>query len=722
MKRNTLFSALLAVLVLGASGSLHAEERFFRFPYPGREQISEITRIVSIDAVKDGWVYAYADDKGWDLIGQRGLSIETLPHPGSLNDERCSDVVDTRGWDSYPSHSAYLTQMQDFPNKYPNLCTFETIGKSIKSRSIVAVRLSTGSSKPKPHFFYSSTMHGDETTGYILLLRLIDYMASNYGQSTTEGQRVTRILDNLDITINPLANPDGTYRSNDASISSPIRGNANGVDLNRNFPDPFGSNNPDGNSTQTETKLFVAYAKQKLFDLGANIHGGIELVNYPWDSVQTRHPDDKWYQNISRTYASLAQKSAGSGYFTGQNNGITNGYDWYEVRGGRQDYTNKVLGCRELTLEVSNTKFIPSSQLNAHWSYNKNALLALLEEGLKGIHGTITNARTGEPVSGAKVSLSITNELPVQSKSNGGFFRFVLPGTYSLKVEGSGFQPQTLSSITVQSGAPTVLDVKLQPIGSEPEPEPEPQPTPLKVSSPASQSVNAGAQVTFNIQASGGTAPYRYQWYMNSQSLSGATSSSYRLTAQSSHHGASFYCLVTDAKSQSAKSSSATLTVITPQPQAKDLIQNGDFEKGVAPWMGSTGTIGNWPLFESVSGRKSAWMGGNGMKALERLSQKIQIPGSARSATLSFQVHVSTAETTTNRAYDTLSLEILDASGNLLDTPLTLSNLDQGNGYKRHSVDLSAYKGQSIEVLFRLREDMSSQTSFVIDAMTLPTE
>ena len=37
--------------------------------------------------------------------------------------------------------------------------------------------------------------------------------------------------------MNPLANPDGTYRPGN-TISSPVRGNANGYDLNRNFPDP----------------------------------------------------------------------------------------------------------------------------------------------------------------------------------------------------------------------------------------------------------------------------------------------------------------------------------------------------------------------------------------------------------------------------------------------------------------------------------------------------
>ena len=76
-------------------------------------------------------------------------------------------------------------------------------------------------------------MHGDETAGFILMLRLADYLLKNYNSDT----RVKTLSDNLEIWINPLANPDGTYRDGNFIIS-PVRNNANGYDLNRNFPDP----------------------------------------------------------------------------------------------------------------------------------------------------------------------------------------------------------------------------------------------------------------------------------------------------------------------------------------------------------------------------------------------------------------------------------------------------------------------------------------------------
>jgi carboxypeptidase D len=67
-------------------------------------------------------------------------------------------------------------------------------------------------------------MHGDEVANCELLLRLIHYLASRYGSD----QRVTQLLQNVHVMILPIMNPDG--------LTSGQRQNANGYDLNRNFP------------------------------------------------------------------------------------------------------------------------------------------------------------------------------------------------------------------------------------------------------------------------------------------------------------------------------------------------------------------------------------------------------------------------------------------------------------------------------------------------------
>ena len=88
-------------------------------------------------------------------------------------------------------------------------------------------------------------MHGDEVTGYYLMLRLIDYLLSNYDSDP----QVQNIVNNVDLWICPLENPDGTYRNhNDSLNESPYstRHNYTDDDLNRSYP-IAGQNNNNSN-------------------------------------------------------------------------------------------------------------------------------------------------------------------------------------------------------------------------------------------------------------------------------------------------------------------------------------------------------------------------------------------------------------------------------------------------------------------------------------------
>jgi PKD repeat protein len=90
-----------------------------------------------------------------------------------------------------------------------------------------------------------------------------------------------------------------------------------------------------------------------------------------------------------------------------------------------------------------------------------------------------------------------------------------------------------------------------------------PIPPPLSVSiSPLSDSILVGQSVTFTSTVSGGYAPYSYQWYLNGNPVSGATSASWTFTPTSS--GIYYVHLkVTDAKANTAQSDAARITVAT---------------------------------------------------------------------------------------------------------------------------------------------------------------
>jgi PKD repeat protein len=149
---------------------------------------------------------------------------------------------------------------------------------------------------------------------------------------------------------------------------------------------------------------------------------------------------------------------------------------------------------------------------------------------------------------------------------------------------------------------------------------------------------------------------------------------------------------------------------------AAQLLGNPGFETGTAsPWSATSGVIKNSSSEPPHSGSWDAWLDGYGTTHTDTLSQTVSIPLSCMTATLSFWLHIDTAETTTTTAYDTLTVQILNSSGTVLSTLHTYSNLDHVTGYLQHSFDLTPYIGQTIQLKFTGTEDYTRQTSFVID-------
>jgi hypothetical protein len=344
-----------------ASSIAAASETYFKFDIASRDQIKVITRIVSIDKVDQKTVYAYANEDELSKFDKLNLPYQILPNPGDLANPRMEGSPPRGGsnWDFYPTYDAYETLMAQFQTKYPQLSKLFELGRTVQGRKLFALKI-TGNVEEeisgKPEFFYSSTMHGDETTGYVLMLRLADYLLSNYGKDS----KVTDLVNNVEIWITPLANPDGTYRRGNATVQGAQRYNGNSVDLNRNYPDPEGGQHPDGNDWQPETAAFMTFADQHHFVMGANFHGGAEVVNYPWDTWSKRHADNDWYMQVANEYVGSVHSLAPK-YMVDLNNGVTNGFDWYEVKGGRQDYMNYEKNCREMTIELSGTKLANAS-------------------------------------------------------------------------------------------------------------------------------------------------------------------------------------------------------------------------------------------------------------------------------------------------------------------------------------------------------------------------
>jgi hypothetical protein len=434
-----------------------------------RSELDTLTQMVSIDNVIGNEVFAYANSYQLKKLTHSQFLFEEFEYhltQSVLPITMATTVEEMANWDRYPIYSVYNQLMANFATNYPNLCKLDTIGTSIQNRNMLALKVTAdiNTSHPKPEVFFSSTMHGDEVTGWILCMRLADYLLSKYAAGTDP--RIKNMLDSIAIFIAPNTNPDGTYYSGNNIVGVfPVsrRDNINGYDLNRNFPDPRVGLYPGG-TRQKETTIMMDYAEAKNFVLSINYHGGAEVANYPWDTwtISRKHADHNWYDQICRNYATLVQTYGPSNYFRDFNNGVTHGASWYQIAGGRQDYMNYWHNCREITLEVS-PKTPGSETMPNYWNYNKEAMLGYIENVKYGVRGFVTST-CGEPLS-AKITVvghDKDNSQVVTNPEFGNYYRMIEAGTYSLLFESDGYQPQTITGVSVQQNKTAILNITLQ--------------------------------------------------------------------------------------------------------------------------------------------------------------------------------------------------------------------------------------------------------------------
>jgi subtilisin family serine protease len=159
----------------------------------------------------------------------------------------------------------------------------------------------------------------------------------------------------------------------------------------------------------------------------------------------------------------------------------------------------------------------------------------------------------------------------------------------------------------------------------------------------------------------------------------------------------------------------------TPVPGAELLLNRG-FESGNVTWLATAGVVTNSTGQTPRTGAWYAWLDGYGTTHTDTLYQQIAVPSSATSVTLSFWLKITTAETTTTTAFDTLRVQVRNSSNTVLSTLATYSNLNKSTGYVLKTFDLTAFKGQTIRVYFLGTEDSSLQTSFVIDDTSCTTQ
>jgi hypothetical protein len=358
------------------------------------------------------------------------------------------------GW---PSFEAVVARMQAIAAAHPDIVRMVSIGQSVQGRDIWFLKITDNPDikEDEPKFRYSSTMHGDEVVGSELVLRLAELLTNGYGTDGT----ATALVNGMEIWLCPLHNPDGYVAVE--------RGNAHGQDLNRNFPDRLSDpvDTPDGREPETQAVMHLC--SERRFVMGANLHCGMKLVNYPWDGVTmpggppatqpVLSPDDALFRELGNGYAGR------NGMFmkAGLLHSVTEGWEWFQVYGGMQDWAYFWRGEHHVTIEVSSEAYPPYQQMDGFWEANREAMLWWMSRALTGIRGVVRDASTGAPLD-ATVSvgeMAAPNAVRTDPEV-GDYHRLIAPGTYTLVASAAGHS-DGVATVTVISGQASGQDFAL---------------------------------------------------------------------------------------------------------------------------------------------------------------------------------------------------------------------------------------------------------------------
>jgi hypothetical protein len=438
--------------------------------------------LVYAEAVKYEYAEVYiSSEKDLTFLSSRGIDIDrsSLGPSGSVingkitvyvNEDQFSEIANSgykTEWKpliiskaGYRYNEAIGDSMLIWQNRHPSICKRLQIGTSVQGRPMWALKItdSVEVEEAEPEVKLISTMHGDEVTGMEMEMLLIENILKGYA---AENDTMRFLVDNTELYIMPLMNPDG--------MANNSRYNANGYDLNRNFPEGTYYDADSVNAAVLpEIDAIIKWTKEHNFVLSTNYHGGALVANYLYDKdfgvpnySYAACPDDPHVTWMAYNY-SVRNSPMFNGSFT---DGITNGCVWYTIDGGMQDWNYRYHNCLDITLEISNTKWPAYSAIPGFWADNREAMMWYLSAAHKGIFGTVTDSVTGEPLN-ATIEIAGISKQYFTDPDIGDYYRILKSGTYTMTVSAENYNPQTIENIIVtdETGAfreATEVNVKL---------------------------------------------------------------------------------------------------------------------------------------------------------------------------------------------------------------------------------------------------------------------
>ncbi len=433
-----LAAALLILLVFPAASSAYPRDdaAMVEVEILSREDIHRLNDLnMDIMSVWDGVAQIAAIPGEIEVLRANGY------RPVVVVENMIADVHSLRLVDrgEYHSYAELTSDMAAWATSYPGITELISIGESVQGRELWAMKITDnpGVEEFEPEIQWIGAHHGDETISAEVCYYMIEYLLENYGVDPD----ITWLINEREIWIIPMLNPDGYENGS--------RYNADGIDLNRDYY------SPDGSNAGTCWRGAESRALRD-FNVGMNpvtsltFHSGAVYVNYLWDHTYDPTPDEPMIITLSNEYGSYSGLP------------VTNGADWYVIKGSCQDWCYDVRGEIDTTIEVSTTKDPPASQITPIFNDNRDAMLHQARMSGRGIRGLVTDGDTGDPIY-ATISIPEIGKDVYTDPAVGDYHRMVESGTYTVICTAAEYPTQTVYNVSASLDTFVIVNFSLEP-------------------------------------------------------------------------------------------------------------------------------------------------------------------------------------------------------------------------------------------------------------------
>ncbi|MEI7661552.1 MAG: M14 family zinc carboxypeptidase [Bacteroidota bacterium] len=354
-------------------------------------------------------------------------------------------------WDNPDVPAGYYTYDQiiaiadSLAANFPSICKKVIWGTSLGGRQLAALKISDNVNvdEPEPEIMFDGGIHGDEVGGSQNVIMFARDLVLGYGTNPT----YTDLINNREIWLYLMVNPDGRV--------SMSRYNNNNIDCNRDNGYMWnGEGQSTGAFSQVETKALRNCILDNQFVVYTNFHSGSEILSYPW-SYRADHARD--YAHINQLASVYAAASGYPSLTYGQGFTIM-----YPINGSTKDFQYGSLGNVGWSMEISDDKQPPASQIMTFYNDNKPAMIEMITRCGWGVAGMVVDSVTGNPVS---ATVWVNSYYPVYTDPVAGdYHKYILPGTYTIKVVANGYRTKTVTGVTVPATGAVTTNFQLVPV------------------------------------------------------------------------------------------------------------------------------------------------------------------------------------------------------------------------------------------------------------------